>query len=187
MAAITAGEILLKRSIKTGSSGHSAAQADPNASLGTWISTTAWAGGALNDLFDDITGAENAAATTLDYRCIFVHNSNSANHLQNAVVWMAPETAGGANCSIAVDTTPASIITSGTAQAMTAATENAPGGTVTGLTWSTAAISQATGLSLGTINFGQCKAFWIRRATTGGSALSNDGVTINVAGDTGNL
>lgn len=187
MAAITAGEILLKRSIKTGSAGNSLAQADPNASLGTYISTTAWAGGSLNDLFDDVSGAENALNAILDYRCIFVHNSNAANVLQNAVVWMAPETAGGATIAIAVDSTAATIIGSTPVQALTAATETAPGAGVVALPYSTAAITQATGLVLGNISPGFCRAFWIRRTTTNSSALSNDGVTINVAGDTGNL
>lgn len=183
MAAITAGEILLKRSVKTGSAGHSVAQADPNASLGKYISTTVWAGGALNDLFDDISGAENAAST-IDYRCIFVHNSNGANNLQNTVVWVNPETAGGANVAVAIDNIAASTITSASAQAAEIATETtAP----TGVGAFSTPTTQGTGLSLGTINPGQCRAFWIRRSAAASSALSNDGMTINVAGDTGNL
>jgi hypothetical protein len=38
------------------------ANADPNASLGGVMSSTAWAGGVLHDLFDVVTGDENAAS-----------------------------------------------------------------------------------------------------------------------------
>ena len=48
--AIVTGDILWKLSIKTGSAGNSLAQTDPNASLGKYISTSAWAGGTLHDL-----------------------------------------------------------------------------------------------------------------------------------------
>ena len=43
------------------------------------------------------------------------------------------------------------------------------------------------GVALGTIGAGQVKAFWIRRTAANSSALSNDGVTIAVTGDTGSL
>lgn len=61
MAAITSGEVLFKYSVKTGTAGNSTAGTAAG-SLGKYISTTAWAGGALNDLFDDVSGAENASA-----------------------------------------------------------------------------------------------------------------------------
>jgi hypothetical protein len=87
MAAITSGEILFKYSVAAAAGNTTASSA--NASLGDQISTTAWAGGSLNDLFDDISGAENAAST-VDYRGIFVHNSNSANVLENPVSTSPP-------------------------------------------------------------------------------------------------
>jgi hypothetical protein len=184
MAAITSGEILFKYSVKTGSAGNTVVGTAAG-SLGTYISQTAWAGGAANDLFDDITGAENAAST-VDYRCIFVHNSNGANALQNAVVYLSAEVAGGASIAIAVDTTAASALGSASAQAVTATTETAPGGTVTGLSFS-APTTAGTGLALGNIPSGQVKAFWIRRTAANSAALSGDGVTIAVSGDTGSL
>jgi hypothetical protein len=184
MAAITSAEILLKYSVKTGTAGNSTA-GTPTGSLGTWVSTTVWPGGSPNDLFDDITGGENAAST-VDYRCVFVHNSNSANALQNAVVYISSEVAGGANIALAADTTAASTLGASTAQALTATTETAPGASVTGLAYS-APTTAATGISLGTIPSGQVKAFWVRRSATNSAALSNDGATIAIAGDTGSL
>lgn len=184
MAAIVAADLAFRYSTKLGAAGNSTASSAA-ASLGTWISTTAWAGGALNDLFDDITGAENAAST-VDYRCVFVYNSNGANAYQNAVVYLSAETAGGANVTIAVDSTASSVLAAGTAQALTATTETAPGAGVTGLTYS-APTTAATGLALGTIASGSVKAIWIKRTATNSAALSSDGVTIAVSGDTGSL
>ena len=57
--AITASDIALNLSTTAGSAGDTLAQADPNASLGKYVSTTVMSAGA-NSLFDDISGAENA-------------------------------------------------------------------------------------------------------------------------------
>lgn len=185
MAAITAAEIVFRYS--TGAAG-TTGNANPSsaaASLGKFISTTPWAGGAANDLFDDITGAENAAST-VDYRCVFVYNSNTANALQNAVVYISAEVTGGAAIALAADTTAASALASATAQALTATSETAPGAAVTGLAY-TSPTSAATGVSLGTIPPGSVRAFWVRRAAANTAALSGDGFTVAVSGDTGSL
>jgi uncharacterized protein YbbC (DUF1343 family) len=127
MAAIVASDIVWRYSVTTGSAGNTTA-GTANGSLGKYISTTAWAGGAANDLFDDISGAENAAST-VDYRCIFIYNSNAANAYQNAVMYLSAEVAGGASIAIGVDTTAASALGSATAQALTVANETtAPAG-----------------------------------------------------------
>jgi hypothetical protein len=44
-----------------------------------------------------------------------------------------------------------------------------------------------TGVALGTIPVAQCKAVWIRRTAANTAALSGDGVTLSVTGDTGSL
>jgi hypothetical protein len=183
MAAITSGEILFKRSVKTGAAGNATAQADPNASLGKYVSTTQWTGGSVNDLFDDISGAENAAST-VDYRCIFVHNSNTANALQNAVVYLSAEVANGASIAIATDNIATSAKGSASAQAAEIANETtAP----TGVSAFSSPTTAGAGLSLGSIPADQVKAFWIRRTAANNAALSADGVTIAVTGDTGSL
>lgn len=182
MTAIVTGEILFKYSIKTGAAGNSTSSA-AGTSLGKYISTTAWAGGSLNDLFDDISGAENAAST-VDYRCIFVHNNNGANALQNAVVYLSAEVGGGAGIAIAVDTTAASAIGSSSAQADLIANETTAPTAIGSFSSPTTA---GTGLALGSIPAGSCKAFWVRRTAANSAALSADGVTIAVTGDTGSL
>ena len=184
MAAIISSEILFKYSVKTGSAGNTTV-GTANGSLGKWISTTTMPDATLNGLFDNISGAENAAST-VDYRCVFVHNSNSANALENAVVYLSAETAGGASIAIAVDTTAASALGAGTDQALTATNETAPGTGVTSLSYSSPTTSGA-GLALGNIPAGSVKAFWVRRSASNSAALSSDGVTFAVTGDTGSL
>lgn len=184
MAAIVATDILFKYSVKTGSAGNTTAGTAAG-SLGTYVSTTQWTGGTANDLFDDISGAENAAST-VDYRCIFIHNSNAANIYQNVVVYLSAEVAGGASIAVAADTTAASALGSATAQALTGTTETAPGAGITGLTYSSPTTAGA-GVALGNIGTAQVKAFWIRRTAANTAALSGDGVTIAVSGDTGSL
>jgi hypothetical protein len=189
MAAITAAEIKTKYSVNTGAAGGVTTGSASTTWGGKYASNVDWAGGSLNDLFDDISGAENAAngvaPSGIDYRCIFVHNTNTLNALQNAVVWVTGEVAGGASVAIAVDTTNASLYTATPAQALAATTsENVPGASVTGLAYSTPT-TQGTGLSLGSIPINNVKAVWIRRTTANSSAVSADGFTLNIAGDTG--
>lgn len=182
MAAIVAGDILLKYSVAAAAGNTTASSAA--ASLGDQISTTQWAGGSLNDLFDDISGAENAAST-VDYRCIFVHNNNGANTYQNVVVYLSAEVAGGASIAIAIDNIAASAIGSASAQAAAVANElTSPGAGAGSFSSPTTA---GTGLSLGNIPVAQCRAFWVRRTAANSAALTADGVTIGISGDTGSL
>lgn len=182
MSAIVASDILFKYSIKTGSAGNTTASA-PSTSLGKYASTSAWAGGSANDLFDDISGAENAAST-VDYRCIFIHNNNAANDLQNAVVYVSAEVALGASIAIAVDTTAASAVGGASAQGDLIANETTAPTAIGAFSTPTTA---GTGLSLGTIPHGSVKAVWIRRTASNSAALSADGFTLAVSGDTGSL
>lgn len=182
MTAIVASELQWYYSTATGSAGNTTTGTAPT-SLGKYISTTAWADGTT--LFDDISGAENAAGT-VDYRCVFIYNANTANALQNAVVFISSEVSGGATIALAADTTAASARGSSTAQALTGATETAPGSSITSLAYSSPT-SAGTGISLGAIGVGQVKAVWVRRTATNSAALSNDGMTLAVSGDTGSL
>lgn len=180
MAAIISGEILFKYSVAAAAGNTTAGSAAT--SLGDQISITPWNGGSPNDLFDDITGAENAASV-VDYRCIFVHNSNTANALENAVVYLSAEVPSGASIAVGADTTPASVLGASSAQALTVANETtAPAGVAF-----SSPTSAGAGVALGNIPAGQVKAFWVRRTAANSGALSNDGVTIAVTGDTGSL
>lgn len=182
MTAITAAEIVFRYTTVSGAAGDSTAGTAAG-SLGKYASITAWAGGAANDLFDDVTGAENAAST-VDYRGIAVLNNNLANALQNAVVYISAETAGGASIALATDNIAASAKASAAAQMAQIANETtAP----TGVSAFSSPTTIATGLALGSIPVANVKGFWVRRTAANSAALSSDGVTIAVTGDTGSL
>jgi hypothetical protein len=181
MTAITTAEIIWRYSVTTGSAGNTVA-GTANGSLGKYISTTAWAGGAANDLYDDISGSENAAST-VDYRCIFIYNSNASNTYQNVVLWISGEVNGGASVAIGADTTAASALGSASAQALTIANETtAPAGVTF-----TAPITSGTGVSLGSIPSGSVRAFGFAAPRPTALRLSGDGATLSVQGDTGSL
>jgi len=182
VAAITTAEILVKLSIKTGAAGNAAAQPDPNASLGKYVSTTQLTDATLHNLFDVVTGEENAAST-VDYRLGFWHNSNTANPWVGPVAWLSSETAGGATAAISVDTTAASAVGSASAQAKEIATETTAPTAQTFL----APTTKASGLPLGDVPVNNVKGIWIRRTAANSGALENDGVVIRVEGDTGAL
>jgi hypothetical protein len=175
---IAGSDLLWKFSVKTGAAGNSQA-GNAAGSLGKYISTSAWAGGVLHDLFDVITGDENAASD-VEYRCVFIHNAHATLTWQNAVVWVASQVAGGAAIAIGVDPAAASAIGSAGAQAAEIATE---GDAPAGVSFSTPT-TKGTGLSLGNIGPGQCRAIWIRRTAANTAAQNADGATLQVEGDT---
>lgn len=173
--AVDPADILFKLSTTAGAAGNSNTST-PAASLGKYISTSQITAATLNNLFDDVSGAESAAGM-VDYRCIFVHNADATVSLQNATIAILSETAGGGSIALASDNIAASAIGSASAQAAQIASETtAPSGV-------SAFGSSAT---LGTIPAGQCKAVWIRRTVTAGAgAVDPDGVVLRVTGDTG--
>lgn len=178
--AIVPGDLLLKLATTAGAAGNSNAQGDPNASLGKFISTTQVSGTALHNLFDAVSGAENAASD-VEYRCVFIHNSHATLTLQNAVVYVSGgDPAGGAIIAIGVDTTAISAIGSGSDQALTVANEStAPAGVTFSLP-----TTAGGGLALGNIGPGQCKAIWIRRTANNTAAVSGETMTLAISGDT---
>lgn len=178
---IVASDIKIKLSIKGGSAGNSLAQSDVNGSLGKYISTTELVTATNNNLFDNVTGAENAAST-VDYRCVFVHNTHGTLSLENAAIYISSQVAGGTTLAIAIDNIAPSAIGSSSAQAFEASTETTNPSSGTGSFSSPT--STGTALSLGTIPSGFCKAVWVRRTAANTVAVDADGGTLVVFGDT---
>lgn len=177
--AILTTDILYKFSVKTGTAGNSTVGTAAG-SLGKYISTTAWAGGTLHDLFDVVTGDENAASV-VDYRGIFIHNAHASLVLTAPFLWITAETAGGATLTLATDNIAASAIGASAAQEAEIATEiTAP----TGVSAFSGPTTKATGLALSDIAAGSCKGIWLKRAAANTVALDSDGATIRVEGDT---
>jgi hypothetical protein len=179
--AIAASDIKFKLSQKVTGNGNDATST-PAASLGKNISTTEITDNTLNNLFDDVSGDENAASD-VEYRCIFVHNAHATLTWTGVVAWLSAEVAGGASIEIAIDDIEDSAIADTNDQADTIADEStAPGAGVGAFS---APTTKATGLALGDIAPGYCRAIWVKRTAANTVAVDNDGVTISVAGDTG--
>lgn len=178
--AIVTGDLLVKLSVSA-AAGNTTAQGDPNASLGDQISTTALTDNTLHNLFDVITGDENAASD-VEYRCLFVHNNHGSLAWQNPTLWITAEVSNGAAAAFAWDSTAASAVGSASAQALTVANENtAPAGPLS----FSSPTSKASGIQLGAnISAGNVKGFWVRRTAGNNAALDNDGVTFRIEGDT---
>lgn len=175
---IVTNDIKFKYATLAGAAGNSGAGA-ANTSLGKYISTTEVTDATLNALFDDVTGAENAALES-EYRCVFIHNSHATLTLIAPVVWVSAEVADGATVAIGLDPTAPSAIGAAPAQAVSVATENdAPAG----VTFSTPT-TKAAGLAIASLAPGQCAAFWVRRTATNSAAMNADGGSWRVEGDT---
>jgi hypothetical protein len=176
---IVAADIKTRISTTAGAAGNSTAPGAAGTSLGKYITNADLIDNVLNNLFPDVTGAENAASN-VDYQCQFIYNSHGTLTWQSVVVWISAETAGGSSWAIGVDTTAASAVGGAGAQALTIANKNtAPAG----VTFS-APTTQATGIAVGDIPAGQVKAIWIRRTSANTSALAPDSATLSYAGDT---
>src|SRR3990167_5133794 len=170
---ISSGDLLFKLSIKTGTAGNQNAQGDVNESLGKYISTTEIVNATLNNLFDNVSGDENAALDE-EYRCIFIHNAHSGLTLQNTKLWIDSQVANGADCEIGLDPSGASPIGYADIQAAEIADEDtAPGG----VTFS-APTTKAAGLNIGNLSAGYCHGIWIKRTATNSVAIDADGITI---------
>lgn len=176
--AIVAGDIKLHLSTTAGSAGDTLTQADPNASLGKYVATTE-ASATVNELFDVVTGPENAASD-VEYRCVFARNTHATLTLYDARAFLTSEVSGGAVTAIGLDTTATSDADASSAQAVTIANENtAPSGASF-----SAPADYASGLVIGNLAPDEVKAIWIRRTAANTAALNNDGATLNIQGDT---
>lgn len=178
--AILSTDILVKLSTTSGSAGNTLAQATPSLSLGKYVSTTAYAGGTLHDLFDVINGDSNAASE-VDYRCLFVHNNHATLTLIYPILWITAETAGGASVTLASDNITASALGSSSAQAATIAAETTAPSGVSAFSGPT---TKATGIALLDVAAGFVKGFWLKRTAANTSAIDSDGVTFRIEGDT---
>lgn len=146
-----------------------AGNSNPNASLGGVISTTELG----SNGFDDVSSAE-ATAGTVEYRCVYVKNTNSTLTLIGAKVYLSANTPSATtNVDIGLGTS----AVNGTEQ--TVANEStAP----SGVSFSAPA-NFAAGLTIGDLAPGATKAIWMRRTVNAGTAAVADSFTLAVQGD----
>lgn len=175
--AIVGTDILMKFSVVAAAGDTTAGTAA--GSLGDQISQTPITDATLHNIFDKVTGDENAASES-EYRCVFLHNNHGALTWEGARVWIPSETAGGASCDIGLD--PAGVTVKGlaSAQAATIANEDtAPAGVVF-----SHPTTKAGGLVVADVPAGSVFAVWIRRTTANTSPVDVDGVIVKAEGDT---
>jgi hypothetical protein len=176
--AIVASDIQFRYSVVTGAAGDSTA-GTAGGSLGKYASTTQVAAGA-NGMFDDISGAENAAST-VDYRGIPVLNNHATLTLQSPTVYISAETAGGASIALATDNIAASAKGGASAQMAQIANETT---LPTGVSAFSSPTTAGAGLALSNIPALNVKGIWVRRTAANNSAIDADGFTLAVTGDT---
>ncbi|HXH59087.1 hypothetical protein [Iamia sp.] len=174
---ITATDLLTKLSVVAAAGNTTAGT--PAGSLGDQISTTQITEATVGNLFDAISGDENAASV-VDYRCLFFHNAHATLALTAVKVWISAEVAGGASTAIGLDPAGVTALGAAAAQAATIANElTAPAGVTF-----TAPTTKAGGLAVADIPAGSVVAVWVRRTAANTAAVDSDGATISIGGDT---
>jgi hypothetical protein len=185
--AIDAAELLMKYSRGTISAvGNAAGTGTAGTSLGGQMGGNQITTATLNNLFDDVNGADNLAGD-IEYRCFFFHNSDTALSLTNSRVYVASEVGSpgaGAEVAIALDTIGpiAYDSPSGTGMAAVVANEN----TSPGFTFTTP-VDYATGLVVGGDGIvlpNEAFAVWVRRTADNSPAADPDGLVVRLEGDT---
>lgn len=178
--AITATDIHFRASTTAGAAGNSTAYGAAGTSLGKYITNADFTDATLNNIFDDVTGDQNAASQ-VDYQCMFVYNAHATLALQSPVAWLSSEVAGGTSAAIGWDTTASSAVGSASAQALTIASKTtAPAG----VSFASPTTKVGAAATPGNIAATNVKAIWIRRTAANTTAVDADGVTIRVEGDT---
>lgn len=147
---------------------------DPNASLGGVVSSTAVTDNTLNNLWDNVSGAESSAGDT-EYRCIYIRDSHATLTAFTTKIWIDTDTTSS---STAVTIGLGTSAVAGTEQTV-ADESTAP----TGVSFSAAGVG--TELTIGDLTAGQTKAVWIKRVVTAaGSAQDADTYILKVSCDT---
>lgn len=179
MTAIVAGDIvylLSSTSVGTGFSGTSSA----GNSLGKFCTTSA-VGNSLDNLFLDLTGAQNAASQ-VDYQCVFIQNNTaSGNSMLNTTVWIPTSLDNNTytHHAFAIDPTGVTAQASASPQAVTIANNTtAPLYLGNPLTWISASATSAGGTNIGSVAPARVFAVWLRRTATNSVPFNNDGFTL---------
>ncbi|MCU1590648.1 MAG: hypothetical protein JWP11_1904 [Frankiales bacterium] len=175
--AIAAADIKYRLTIKTGVAGNAAAQPDPNQSLGKYASTTDIVDATSLNLFDAISGDENAAST-VDYRAFVVYNSHGTLTWQNPKVWISAEVASGASVAIGLD--PIGVAAIAAILGTSIVDESAA---PAGVTFSSPT-TKAAGLAPASVPAGSAFIVWVRRTAANTAAVDADGATFSAQGDT---
>jgi len=182
----------------TGATSDGGSQADPDASLGNYRSSSTITSDADENLFDDVSGEEASDGDT-EYRCYCVKNEHGSLDLTDAKVYLSDSDIGGTNTvSFAVEVPETSNLTDGNAQtianestAPTSINTTGHNGTGSGVSnWSTATTkSGGVALDIGAhdadLGSGEIIFVWVKRViASGASAASGVDFGVKIEGDT---
>lgn len=181
--AIAATDLLIKGSSSGATAGNATANGGAGTNLGKYCSSGTLTDASTNNLFPDVTGAENASSN-VDYQCFFIHNNHASLDAANGVIYISSEVSGGVSCAVGGDATGASPVgQSGTAQAVTVANKNTAPSGVTFTTATTAGAGQAFPGDA-SLAHGKVLGVWVKRTAANSAAKSGDGVTVGFQIDT---
>lgn len=132
--------------------------------------------GGVRAIFDDVSGDEGAAGD-IEYRCIYVQNTNATLTWQAIKAWILAQSPSPSS-AYAIGLDPVGV--GGTATTI-GDEDTAPAG----VSFSSPA-DKASGIDVPNIPAGSFHAIWLRRTITAGAAARNgDGPDVMVEGDTG--
>lgn len=149
-----------------------AANTNPDLSFGGAISTTEVVG---STIFSTVTGAQSTAGRTR-YRAVYLKNTHATLTYLGTKIWIGTDTpSADTDADIALSAQGLNTTITATADEVTAPA---------GVTFTNAAVSEATGLTMGDIAAGQNYGFWMKNVINAGAAAVADSFTVNYTGDT---
>jgi hypothetical protein len=144
--------IEIRFSTKSGFAGNKLPQSKPENSLGKFISTQAWLGGRVHDLFEEIKNHD----TPNQCRCLFIFNKTNSE-ISNLKLWITNNKENFYNILLGEDPTPSKSVHSTEAQALEVDTEESE--EIKFLNFN----SEENSLNINKIPIKNCKSFWIQR------------------------
>jgi hypothetical protein len=173
----------------TGAGSDGGSQSDPNAALGNYRSSTEAVDNTSENVFDNVTDAERVAGDT-EYRCYCIKNTNGADSLLNAVIWISIDTGNGEDdISFAVEV-PTGGDQNGNAQTIANESTAPSVGAGNVSAWSDAT-SKGSGVTVDqgshdvNLDAGEIVFVWVRRViSAGATGVDDEAVTIKIEGDT---
>ncbi|GAA0332827.1 hypothetical protein GCM10009540_60710 [Streptomyces turgidiscabies] len=155
-------------SLQVRSSSASSLGSPTSVSLGGYASNTA-PSAFTNGFYDSISTAE-ADAHRVEYRCLLIYN-DGAYQVTGITASIINQLSGGATVALATN------------GASAAAVASYNSGTIANDTTApTVTTGWVSTLSIGTLNAGQVRHFWLRRTSLGDKAVSGDYVNLRIAG-----
>lgn len=176
--AVTITDIKYRLSVPGATEGDDDPQANPDDSLGEYMSTTEVVDATKGNLFSGVTAVQAQAGITR-FRCIFMLNTHSTDTAQGVRAYIPSQLPGGGVVSIGLD--PAGVIAGddSSAQAEVIADEETP---PDGVTFS-APGSYDVGLEIGDVEPGEAQAIWVRMIVAPNvEAVDEDTVLVECAG-----